>query len=177
MTTPGQRRINTALAIFPSREGFGWIVFDGPLSPVDWGVCMGARKAGAPDEKNARAITHFEARMKQYHPAAIVLEAFEGAGTRRSTRIKRLCRSIIALAAVHGTPVRILHRDQIAGCFANSRADTRHAVATVVASFLPELQRRLPPKRRAWKTEFPDMALFNAAALLIVHYANPKEAL
>ena len=177
MTSLDGVQIKTALAIFPSREGFGWTVFDGPVSPVDWGVSMAARKAGTPDEKNARVMKRVESLMKEYRPGAVALEAFEGAGTRRSMRIKRFCRSVVALAAVHGIQVRVIHRDQIARCFASSRAKTRHAVATVVASFLPEIRRRLPQKRRAWDTEFPDMALFNAAALLLVHYANPEQPL
>jgi len=175
---PGKLSLaNTALAIFPSVEGFGWMVFDGPLSPVFWDVCTLADSPGTPEQKNARCMRRVEALLAEYRPATIVLEAFEGPGTKRHKRIRQLCRSIISLATMNRTSVRIISRDEITSCFASSRPKTRHAVATIVASYLAEKRHRLPRKRRAWDTEFPDMALFNAAALLIVHYANPNEPL
>lgn len=168
---------NTALAIFPSREGFGWMVFDGPLSPVFWDLCSLAKEPGTSEEKNARCMERVESLVAEYHPAAIVLEAFEGPKTRRHKRIRQLCRSIASLAAMNRTPLRIVSRDEITSCFGTTRPKTRYAVATLVAKYLREIGHRLPPKRRAWDTEFPDMALFNAAVLLVVYYANPLEPL
>lgn len=168
---------NTALAIFPSVEGFGWMVFDGPLSPAFWDVCTAADRPGTLEEKNARCLKRVELLVSEYYPAAIVLEAFEGLGTRRHERIRRLCRSIISLATINGIPVRIISRDDITSYFASTQPKTCHAVATLVARHLREIGHRLPPKRRAWDTAFPDMALFSAAALLFVHYANLKEPL
>ncbi|MDE2133930.1 MAG: hypothetical protein KGJ49_04965 [Alphaproteobacteria bacterium] len=168
---------DTALAIFPSREGFGWIVFDGPLSPVGWDVCTLAKVPGTSKEKNARCMKRVESLVSEYHPAAIVLEAFEGLGTRRCERVKKLCRSVVSLATMHGIPVHIVSKAQIAGYFASAHLKTRHDVATVVASHLVEIRHRLPEKRKTWNAEDADMALFNAAALLFVHYGNPKEPL
>ncbi len=168
---------NTAPAIFPSKDGFGWIVFDGPLSPVAWEVSTLTKTKGTPQEKNARCMKRIEKLVSQYHPATVVLEAFEGPGTRRNKRIQQLCRSIASLAAMSGTPLRTISRDQIKSCFESTQPKTRYAIATTVASYLEEIRRRLPDERRAWQTENSDMALFNAAALLIVHYANPAEPL
>lgn len=177
MTNNHRRSFNTALAIFPSKDGFGWIVFDGPLSPVAWDVSTLAKVSGTPQEKNARCMKRIEKLIEQYYPAAVVLEAFEGSGTRRNKRIKQLCRSIASLAAINQRQLRIISRDQIRSCFGNAQPKTRYAIASTVASYLKEIGHRLPDKRRAWETEDTDMALFNAGALLITYYANPREPL
>lgn len=168
---------NSALAIFPSVDGFGWIVFDGPLSPVDFGVCYLAKRARGMEQKNARCLARAEALLRQFRPAALVLEAFQGPGTTRHARISNLCRSLISAGIVSGATIRILSRKDISASFASQPADTRYRVATIVASYLPEIERFLQHKRKAWESEFPNAALFAAAALLIVHYANPREVL
>ena len=177
MTNNHRRSFNTALAIFPSKDGFGWIVFDGPLSPVGWDVCTQAKMPGTPQEKNGRCMKRIEKFVSEFRPAAIVLEAFEGPGTRRNKRIKQLCHSVASLAAMNRTPLRIISRAQIKSCFESTQPKTRYAIAATVASYLKEIRHRLPDKRRAWETEDTSMALFNATALLFVHYANPREAL
>ena len=168
---------NAALALFPSVSGVGWIVFDGPLSPVAWGVSMSAKRASSLQAKNAQSLAAIERLLARYRVPVVVLEAFDGAGSRRNARIRALCRSIISLCAVNGIAVRIISRREITACFASTSPKTRHATAQVVASYLPEIRHRLPAKRRAWDSENPEMALFNAAALLIVHYANPAQPL
>ncbi len=175
MTNSNRLGFNTALAIFPSKDGFGWIVFDGPLSPVAWDICAAAKMPGTPQEKNARCMKRVESIVAEYHPASIVLEAFEGGATRRSKRIQQLCRSIASLSVMNKTPLRIISREQIKFCFESTKPKTRYAIASTVASYLKEIRHRLPNKRRPWETEDIKMALFNAAALLIVHYANRNE--
>ena len=76
-----------------------------------------------------------------------------------------------------GAEVRIITREQVRKCFADSGLRTRHEIAVRVAAFLREISVRLPDKRKVWETEKPDAALMNSAALLIVHYANPREPL
>jgi len=160
----------TAMAIFPSTVGFGWILFDGPLSPVDWAVSTVAASARGDQERNRRCLVRIEEHVLRYRPAVMVFEEFDT--PRRSERIRSLCKSIVALATVEGLQVRIVSRAQIAACFADARARTRHEIATVVASYLREIRVRLPDKRKIWDGEKPDAALMNAAALLIVHYAT-----
>jgi len=168
---------NTALAIFPCSPGFGWMLFDGPLSPVRWGRSNVAKKKAASEVKNGRCLRAIEKLLHEHRPAVVVLEAFEGPGTKRGARIQALCRSIISLAAVNGASVRVISRAQVSACLRSAESDTRYGFAKRAASFLAEIRVRLPTERKFWKTEDPVMALFNAAVLLIVHYANPSEPL
>jgi hypothetical protein len=166
-----------AMAIHPCSVGFGWIVFDGPLSPVRWAVSTVAAIERGDDDKNRRCLERIEEHIETYRPPVLVLEEFESKASRRGTRVRKLYRAIISLATVEGIEVRIISRAQISACFADIRARTREQVAERTAAFLPEIRVRLPDKRNAWDAEKPDAALMSAAALLIVHYANPSEPL
>ena len=166
---------NTTIGIFPSRDGFGWMVFDGPLGAYQWGASALAKNERTPDAKNARCLAGIERLLSKYRPAIVVIEAFEGPGTKRHERIKHLCRSIIALSATHRLPVRIITRADIRTCFTSTKAVTRQQTATTVARWVKELRRLAPIERRLWEGEDPNMALFNATALLIAHYAIPWE--
>ncbi|MEQ1689642.1 MAG: hypothetical protein ABMA00_00030 [Gemmatimonas sp.] len=124
--------------------------------------------------KNDICVQRAEKLFTEHRPAVLVLEAMGG---HRHPRMRQLHRALIALAAVHGTPVKIFTRKDVQASFTDQKAKTRYEVASVVAQFLPDLRNRLPKKRRAWDTEDSDMALFAAAALLIVHsYERPVDA-
>ncbi len=164
---------NTAMAIFPSVVGFGWTVFDGPFSPVVWEVSTAAAKVRGDERKNAVSLARIAAHRARYRPAVLVLEDFESKEAKRGARIQALCRSIIAHAAVEGIPVRIITRAEINACIPGGK--TRQNVANTTAAYLRELRLRLPEARKIWEGEKPDMALMNAAALLIVHYAIPEK--
>ncbi len=166
-----------ALAIFPAVVGFGWTLFEGPLAPVAWKVCYAAKASKGTAQKNARCLAKAERLFAKYRPATLALEAFDGPGTRRDARIKELCRSLISSAAMNGIAVRIISRKQIMACFASRNPKTREDVVAIVSEFMDELRSRQPDKRKAWESENPNVAMFNAAALLIVHYANPNEPL
>lgn len=165
---------NLVLAIHPCHDGFGWMVFDGPLSPVDWQVsAVGKKRKGA--DKNKRSLGRAEQVFEQFQPTVLVLEAFDET-SKRHKRIQALCRSIVAAATMRRIGVRIIPRSEIRSCFASTDG-TRYAIAKTVAAYLPHIGYLLPRKRKPWESEPEVMALFNAAALLIAHYANPKEPL
>jgi hypothetical protein len=164
---------NSAMAIFPSVVGFGWIVFDGPLSPYRWQVSTVAARERTSAEKNARCLKRIEQLLREHRPSVLVLEQFEGGSSRRWNRIQALCRAIISLAAVEGIPVRVLTREEIARCFPNLPMHTRESTAERTALCLKEIRARLPAKRKIWEGENANAALMNAAALLIAHYCIP----
>jgi hypothetical protein len=166
-----------ALAIYPTTTGVSWMLFDGPLSPVDWGGSSLAKRTKGAKAKNERLLGEVAKLLSLHRPHTLVLEDFESPASRREERIRSLCRSLISLAAVEGIAVHMLTRKQVVACFASSNATTRHEVAKVVVSYVSEIGRLLPSKRKAWEPEKHIMGLFNATALLIAHYANPREPL
>ncbi|HEY2445037.1 MAG TPA: hypothetical protein VGI20_04795 [Rhizomicrobium sp.] len=153
------------LAIHPTTTGFGWTLFEGPLSPVDWGVVTVGK------DRNARCLARIQELVHRLRPAEIVLEQFEGGTARRSNRVRRLYRSIIQLAQALGIEPRIFEREVIAQVFAGVRAKTRYEIATAIAARIDAFSHKLPPKRKIWLPDDKRMGLFNAAALAITFFA------
>jgi hypothetical protein len=67
MTTP--KRYELVLAIYVTKRGLAFVLFEGSLSPVDWGS---TRRPG--DEKNDQCLTLAVALMRRYQPDVLVLQ-------------------------------------------------------------------------------------------------------
>jgi Holliday junction resolvasome RuvABC endonuclease subunit len=163
--TPLYLRRPFTLAVHPTARGMGWIVFEGPFAPHDWGHTT-ARKG----DKNAVCLTAVEKLLNRFSPETIVLEAFEKKGSKRADRICRLGRAVVALAQELRIEVAIYTRGDVRACFAGVGASTRQQIAEAVARHFVPLRHRVPKARRPWEADPPRMALFNAAALVLTHY-------
>ena len=156
------------LAVHPTTRGFGWVLFEGPLAPVDWGM------ASSPRASNAKLIARFERLLARYEPSVLVLEEFEG-GT-RVDRIQRLCRSMIHLAACKGAETPVYRRNAVRTVFGSVGARTRYEIAQTIAQHIDALS-HLKPRRRMRLWENPDrrQSLFDAAALALTYFALSSE--
>jgi hypothetical protein len=152
------------LAVHPSATGMGWTAFEGPLSVHDWAVFT------AKLDKNAKCLAKLDKLLRRFEPAVLVLEMFKDGPRRRTWRVRKLCRDMVKLAAERGVHVEIYGRDEVAAGFSQFGVGTREGIATAVAFMIEGFEHRLPPPRRAWMSEDPRMALFNAAALALTHY-------
>jgi len=149
------------LGVHPSSRGFGWVLFDGPISPFDWGT---ADVRGG----NTEALLRLDEICEKYTPHALTLEEFEQ--SRRVLRTRQLCGAIIALAEARRISVHRYSREEIQT--AHFPARTRQEVAEHVAARIGLLARRLPKPRKLWDGEHPNMALFCAAACVLAFYAS-----
>lgn len=150
------------LAIYPFARGIAFVCFEGPLSPVDWGV----RELSGPD-KNARALKIVQELIERLQPDVLVLE---DAGARRAERIRRLSLMLRHHAVGQAIDSYLYDRDRVRQCFAGLGARTRYEIAQAIAGQVRALDHRLPPVRPIWKSEASRMSLFDAAALAITHY-------
>jgi Holliday junction resolvasome RuvABC endonuclease subunit len=154
------------LAIAPTTRGFAFVVFEGPLSPFDWGI---HRISGA--NRNARILKNVERLVERYHPEVIVLEDVSQ-NVRRTARIKALNLAIRHLGESAGLDVRCRERAAIRRCFVGVGARTKVEIAHAIARMIPAFSHRLPPVRKIWMTEDRRQSLFDAAALGLTHYAG-----
>lgn len=157
-------RLPLVLGWKPYTHGSAWVAFDSPFSIYDFG------QSEARGDKNARSLAALERLLDRLQPELLILEAFEGPGTRQSPRVKRLCRAAVALARDRGIDVTWLSRAEVQAGFAPIGAKTRHEIAAAVARSFDVLRELLPPKRRVWDTSHRRMALFDAASLVVAHY-------
>ena len=153
------------LAVHPTSRGFGWVLFESPLSPVDWGI------ASARSGRNARLLARFERLLNRYDPAILVLEEFESGSAKRAVNIQMLCRSMIHLASCKGMDTKIYNRAVIRTVFSNIGAATRYEIAQAIAQRIDAFSHRLPRYRKPWIPEDPRQSLFDAAALALTYFA------
>ncbi|TXC64672.1 hypothetical protein [Sphingosinicella ginsenosidimutans] len=121
-------------------------------------------------DKNAGCLRKLEKIISRLEPQTIVLEAFEPSSAKRSTRIVRLCRSVVALAQSRGMEVVVYTKGEIRSCFASVGARTRQEVAEAIVRSFEPLRDQLPRPRRDWEGPPRRMALFDAGAAVIAHY-------
>ena len=153
------------LAVHPTSKGFGWVLFEGPLVPVDWGI------ASAKVNRSAKSMSRFKQLLDQYQPSALILEKFDEDDSRRGERIRELAQTMRGFASNRDMDTSIYSRQEVSTVVTGNAKASRHTAARAVSERLPILQHRLPNARKLWQSEDDRQCLFDAAALGITHYA------
>ena len=152
------------LAVDPSTRGFGFAVLEGPERLVDWGV------KETKVDKNKRTLKLVEDLIDRYQPTVIVVEDYEGKGSRRCRRIQGLINDISKLAAKRNIKVRSFSRVKVKQAFSESGASNKYEIAVTIANRFPELAPRLPRFRKPWMSEDYRMSIFDAVAFGIAFF-------
>lgn len=154
------------LALEPKSRGLGYVMFKNESQAIDWGVHE-TRIA-----KNARCRAKAQKLVEEYKPELVVIEKTNDPCARRQSRIVRLIDQIISdIEKAGGTVERVARRKAIER-FSGFGVGSKDDIAVAIASMLPELAHRLPKRRKAWESEHYSMAIFEAAALALTHYAE-----
>ena len=99
----------------------------------------------------------------------MVLEETASKESRRSLRIKKLTKRLVAVAEKRTIKVVLFSQKQIRRAFLGDDPGTKHALASIIGERFPEeLGFRLPPKRRTWMSEDSRMDIFDAVALALM---------
>ena len=153
------------LAFYPMTRGFAYVLFEGPLSPYDWGV-----KEVRGKNKNGRIIKSLQSIIERCLPKLLVLEDWTDDSCHRAPRIKQLYEEIEKLAEQHALPIARYSTLEIKHAFANVIPCTKYEIALHVAKHIPAFSFQVPPVRKIWMSEDPRQALYDAAALGVVAY-------
>ena len=165
----GEKRSDLVLAIRPFTCGFAFVLFEAPLSPIDWGTkeIRGAKW-------NARCLAAARSLIERTKPAVVVLPDHSATPAREPERIKRLHRLLANYTDGESIELCRYTRAHIRECFAGVGAVTRYEIAQAIAAQVHAFGHRLPRVRRIWDPEDPRMYLFDAAALVMTHYSSPR---
>lgn len=157
------------LALYPFSRGFSFVLFEGPYSPIEWGV-----KDIRGKERNALTFEACKQLLGRLQPDILVLQdCHREKPAYRSERIRRLHWLIAGHAQSEAIELHAYTRKDVRACFASAGAATRYEIAQVLASQLRAFKLRLPPKHtKIWKSEDPRMSLFDAAALAWTFYKH-----
>jgi hypothetical protein len=156
-----RRRAKLVLAIYFQTKGFGYVLLQHWLSPVDW---------GSPEvqgrDRETRCLKRIDALLSLHAPDVVVLQDTSKTGTRRAPHIRALNRRTLELAKRRDIPVRTYSRKQVLDYFEELGATTKQSIAETIAKHIPALILYVPPPRKPWKSEDPRMGIFEAAALV-----------
>ena len=156
---------NMVLGVFAESRGFGWVVFEGPLAPVDFGTCD-ARGVS----RNRQCVARVSALIGQYSPDALIVRACPEKKRATDGRAARLHADLFLLAQTQSLPVACIGRDQVRACFASEGARNKEEIARVIGRELPLFDRIIPPPRKPWKNVPARMAILDAASLVLTWY-------
>ena len=145
------------LCIYPSAKGFGFAVFEGSHSLVDWGV-----KGVHGERKNAQSLRKIRGLLAFYRPDSSLPRTTRARARGGEAGSKQLIDAIGALAAKESVASSDFSRDRGTQLF---RLERKAADRGAIAQEFPELEPRLPPVRRIWMSEDARMNMFDAVAL------------
>lgn len=154
------------IAIDPTHRGFGYAVFEGLDSLINWGVAH----VGMSDNK--ACLKRIRVFFSEYEPDILVLEDPAGRGSRRCERVKRLLAQTELYAKAKGIKVQRFSRAQIRAAFQKPRRPNKEEIAKDIAERFPELSSRVPPERKPWMSEAAGMNIFDAVSLCITFYQS-----
>jgi hypothetical protein len=160
-----RKRYERVLAIYLQSRGFAFVVFQGWLVPVDWGL-YDARGA----DKNARCLERIGSLLDLHTPDVLVLQNMSEGGTDRTHRIRVLNRRAAKLADKRDMMVRTYSRTQVVEHFEELGAVTKRGIAETIAKHIPALHLYVPPARKPWMSEDARMGVFDAFALAWVFF-------
>lgn len=161
------RRHALVLSIYLNSRGFSFVLFEGHLSPFDWGIreIRGPRKLKGCFQR----ITQL---LDQYAPEALVIQDTSKQGTERARWISDVNASIAALANKREIPVFAYSRDQVQGAFKCYQCPNKQRLAELIAKHIPAFEQYVPPPRKPWMSEDRRMGLFDAAALALTFFQS-----
>jgi hypothetical protein len=164
------------MSVFPNARGIAHVVFEGPSSPVDWGICDPRG-----DRRKHQAIRLIATRIERYSPDILILRDREGNQPRRIWRYAALVDALEKLAKRKGILIAHYSRDEVRQSFGSLGSPTRYAIVQAIAKQIPTFETYVPPIRKIWKAEDRRMGMFDAAALALTFYRtqnadDPKSA-
>ena len=155
------------LSLYPNSRGFGYVLFEGPLSPFDWGV---KEIRGA--AKNRRILKFLESLLDRYQPLVLVLEDWTDEAFQRIDRIVELYEAITDLAKRKMVTVVRYPMRKIREYFAYRNALTKYQIALHIAKIIPAFSYQVPPKPTIWRSEDARQGLYDAAAVGLTYFGQ-----
>ena len=161
--TPRPTTAKRVLALDPYSRGVGFVVLEGPLHLIDWGLKESRQ------DKQSRGLRHVEQLIEMYHPDVLVLEAIHDPRCRRCPRIRELLHKMSQLAAEKKLKTRSFSRHAVQATFSEVSPVTKYEMMKAIVERLPELTLWRPPVRKPWMSENSRASIFDAAALALTY--------
>jgi hypothetical protein len=151
------------LAIDPTYRGFAFAVLEGSERLVDWALPqVRARGEGRATVRSFAAKV--ESLLDLYQPHLVVLESPKA--TRRQKKARQRIELVAERVEARSVPVMFVTRDDVRATF-HASGSTKYEIAVALARLFPELESRLPRKRKLWTAEDERMSIFDAVSFAV----------
>jgi Holliday junction resolvasome RuvABC endonuclease subunit len=159
------RKYAPTMSVYMNSRGFAFVLFEGTLSPYDWGVLeiRGGRK-------HQQIMNKVTSLLHRYTPDVLVMQDMGPDGTRRANRLAVLNSALGSVAIELGIPVFTYSRLDVYDAFRSMGFANKQMLAALIAKHIPAFERHVPPPRKAWMSEDARMGLFDAAALALIFF-------
>jgi len=154
----------TVLAIYPTRYGIGYAVFDTPENLVDFGIRY------VQPMKNKHVMTRVREYISFFKPDILLCRNVNDLKKRSGKRSKKLIDLICDEAKTQGLEIHTYNRTQIQNVFTQFGAKTKYQISQKIMKWYPILKNYEFTKRKAWETESYNTGVFDAVSLVMVHY-------
>ncbi|MFV0571727.1 MAG: hypothetical protein ACK5M1_04740 [Xanthomarina gelatinilytica] len=163
-----KKRDNVALCLYPNSIGFGYAVLSNALTVLNSQVVQVRPVSNKQAMKRIREIIDY------YEPKVVVVEDYNGIGSRKSKRIQRMIDAIARYATKKHLKVHTYSRADIRYVFSSFNAHTKHEIACVIAENVKSMEYKLMKPRKASESEKYMVGAFDAVSLGITHFYMEK---
>jgi hypothetical protein len=164
------RKYALTMSLYLNSRGFAFVLFEGTLSPYDWGVF----DVRGP-QKGRHVVNKVRRLLHQYVPDVLVMQDTSPEGTQRVNRLALLNKELATLAQELGMPVFSYSRDEIYRELSSMGFANKQMLAVLIAKHIPAFERHVPPPRKPWMSEDGRMGLFDAAALALLFFQKANK--
>lgn len=153
---------HVVLSLYPNAYGIGYACLNWPQEIIDSGL------ASTRPLCNGKLFERFIKFIQFYKPEVVVLRDADSFA-QSAKRSHRLIGKMVEHAEQMKLPVFRYSRQQVRDVFDNFNVHTKYEIAMFLSQGYPELKNRMPKLRGKWRPEDPNMAIFDAIALMVAH--------
>ena len=126
------RKYALTMSLYTNSRGFAFVVFEGALSPYDWGV---VEIRGL--KKDAQITDKVRGLLDRYMPDVLVMQDMSPEGTRRANRLTLLNTALGSIARELGIPVFVYSRTEVYSAFRSMGFANKQMLAGLIAKHIP----------------------------------------
>jgi hypothetical protein len=130
-------------------------------------------------EKNEQASVlaaakRISALFKRFVPSIVAIERSAGEKALNPSGLRLICQKTREEAAQRSVPVCLLNRIKVREACRDYGVRSKDDIAILLVRMFPELQSKVPPRRKIWKHEHFSMPLFDAVALAVACWRQER---
>lgn len=152
------------LAIALRSQRLGFVVTEGSIELLHWGMIY---YEGNEEASISGAMKRAQVLFARFAPSRIAIERSLVDKVPNPKNLQSLYRFIRREAFRQSIPMCMFTRINVRSAFSDFDVRSKDEIAALLIRMFPELQPKLPPKRKLWKREHFSMPMFDAIALAI----------